>query len=260
MHPLQTCSLKTLLCLACYYALLLPSAHVAAAQAATNTVPLPKQFMDPQTAWGEATNGLRAGVSWFEFSGKKEIRTTVLSFNTNVAWNYVTPPGKKFLKCELRDAHGVLLTPRKGKKLDGELPQRILTKDLPYRPASGIHHRRTLDNWFLIGNGLPTILRDFFIEDVFRIEQEGDYTLTVGVAIYEFAPDRESVARIDLPPVTTKIHLRSAITPEGTSSGMVAAYVAGAALCVGGMLWLVAHRRRHNAGDACPRTAPHIAA
>ena len=105
MHILQSYRLKTPLCLGCYFAKLLLSVRIAAAEGATNTVPLPKEFLDQQTTWGEEANGLRAGVCWFEFSGKMEIRTTVLSFNTNVAWNYVTPPGKKFLKCELRDAH-----------------------------------------------------------------------------------------------------------------------------------------------------------
>jgi hypothetical protein len=238
--------------------MLLLSGKMAAAQGDTNALPLPKELLSSHMAWGEETNGVCAGIDW-ELSDKMNVRVVVLTFKTNVAWNYVAPPGKKFMAFELWDARGVLLTPLGGKKLDGELPQRILTKDLPYRPASGIHHRRTVDNRLLIGYGQPVIFRDVGIQDVYRIAQEGDYTLTVSVAIYKFAPDEQSVWRMDLPPVTAKIHLRATIAPEGTSSGMVTTYVAGAALCVAGVVWLVAHRRRHNGGDAAPRTATAMA-
>ena len=61
-----------------------------------------------------------------------------------------------------------------------------------------------IKNWLV----LPGQFRDFFIDDVYRIEHEGAYTLTVCVAIYEFAPDRQSVSRIDLPCVKAKLHLK----------------------------------------------------
>jgi len=229
--------------------------NVVAADGDTDAVPLPKEVLGPQTAWGVETNGFRAGVCWFETSGKMNIRTTVLTFKTNATWNYVAPPGKKFLKCELRDARGMLLTPLKGKKLDGEFSQVILTKDLPHSPAVGLHTPSMIENLLVLPAGLPGPFRHFFIEDVYRIDQEGDYTLTVCVAIYRFAPDRQSVSRIDLPPVTAKIHLRESVVPQGMSSGTTTAYVAGVALCVAGVVWLVARRRRHNAGNAGPRMA-----
>jgi hypothetical protein len=207
MHIIQSSRLKTSFCLSCYSATLLLSAQMAAAQADTNAAPLPKELLSPQMAWGEETNGIRAGVDW-GLSDKMSVRVVVLSFKTNETWLYVAPPGKEFRTFELRDARGVLLAPLNGKKLDGELPQQILAKNLPYRPASGIHHRKTLDNWLLIGYGQPVIFRDVDLQDVYQIAQEGDYTLTVCVAIYRFAPDQQSVLRIDLPPVTMKIHLK----------------------------------------------------
>jgi hypothetical protein len=192
--------------------MLLLSGNMAGAEGNTNAVLLPKDLISPHTAWGEETNGVRAGVDW-ELSDKMDVQVFVLTFETSAMWNYIAPPGKTFMKFELRDAQGGLLTSLKGKKLDGELPQRIPTKDLPFRPASGFHHRSTIDNRLLIGRGQPIIFRDVVIQDVYRIEQEGDYTLTVRVAIYKFAADEQSVFRMDLPPVTVKIHLRKVVNP-----------------------------------------------
>jgi len=254
MRMLQSCRLKTPLCLGCYFTVILLSAHIAGAERNTNAVPLPPGLISPHTAWGEETNGVRAGVDW-ELSGGMNVQVVLLTFKTNAAWHYVAPPGKKFLIFELRDARGVRLAPLKGKKLDGELPQRILTKDLPYRPASGAHHRSTIDNRVLIAAGSPWAFRDIVIQDVYRIEQEGDYTLTVCVAIYQFTPDEQSVSRMDLPPITAKLRLRKSIPPEGTASRLVTTYAIGIALCVAGVVWLVAERRRYNKGQAGQRTA-----
>jgi hypothetical protein len=253
MHLLQSCRLKTILCLGCFFPMLLLSAHVVAGEADTNAVPLPKELISPHTVWGEERNGIRAGVDW-EVSGGMNVQVVVLTFKTNAAWHYVAPHGKKFMTFELRDARGVLLAPLKGKQLDGELPQRILAKDLPLRRAVG-HHGSSLEDWLLLAAGSPCAFRDVVIQDVYRIEQEGDYTLMVCVAIYEFAPDEESVSRIDLPPVKTKIHLRESIPRAGTSFGLVTGYVAGAALCITGVVWLLAHRRKHNAGHVSLRIA-----
>jgi hypothetical protein len=191
--------------------MLLVFAHTVDAEGATNGVPVPNDLISPQSTWGEETNGFRAGVNW-ELSSKMEVRFIVLTSKTNVWWNYVAPPGKKFAKFELRNARGILLTPINGDKLDGELPQRILSEDLPQRPAIG-HHARTIDNPLLLDAGSPGLFRDVVIQNVYRIEQEGDYTLTGCIAIYEFAPDRQSVSRIDLPCVTVKLHL-TANKPE----------------------------------------------
>ena len=234
---------------------LLLSTFMALAQSTSNSVPVPQDLMGPRTAWGNETNSFRAGLVWGGLSGKMDVSVLVLTFKTNTGFNYVAPPEKKFLKSELRDARGVLLTPLKGKNLDGELVHRILTADLPHSPPAGIHNPAMIENWLMLGAGLPGVLRSFLIEDAYKIEREGDYTLTVWASIYEFAPDRQSVSRIDLPPVTAKIHLAASIAPEGASPGITAAYVVGATLCVAGVVWLVAHWRRRNGGSAGLRSA-----
>jgi hypothetical protein len=114
-----------------------------------------------------------------------------------------------------------------------------------------------IENRLMLGDGQPCPIRDIVIQDIYRIPQEGDYTLTVWASIYEFAPDRQSVSRIDLPPVTAKIHLAAGV-PSGTSPGMTTANMVGAALCVGGVVWLVAHRRRRNGENAGPQTAKAV--
>jgi hypothetical protein len=154
---------------------------------------------------------------------------------------------------ELRDARGALLTPLKGNRLAGDLPQQILNRDLPRTAAYG-HHASMLENWIMLVQSEPALIREFFIEDVYRIEQEGDYRLRVCVAIYEFSVAKEYVSRMDLLPITVTIHLKPSTTPEGASSGAVAAYGAGIALCVAGVVWLAAHWRRPISGDAGLRT------
>jgi hypothetical protein len=243
---LQSCTLRTLLCLRFYFAMLLLFWDMAAALGATNDLPVPKKLIGAQTAWGAETNGFRAGVNCELFDRgisrvSEGVQVVVLTAKTNTAWEYLAPPGKRFRTFELRDASGALVPPLKGKRLDAELPMRLLRKDLPYSRAIG-HHARMLENWLMIAPGEPTLIRDFFVDDVYRVEREGDYTLCVGVAIYKLDPDGQSLSRIDLPPVKMRIHLRQSPVSEGASSSMVITCVAGALFCVVGVLWLLGHR------------------
>lgn len=165
-------------------------------------------------AWGATTNQFCAGIFWATMDfGKgvfQDVDIVVKTSKTNAMWDYLIPPGRKLAKVELRDAQGVLLVPLKGKKLDGDLPQRILTKDLPRVPRFG-HSGGFLEGWLILGPNLPDRPWQFPMQDIYRIEKEGEYTFTVNVAIYHFMPDQQSVVRMDLPPVSTNIHL----TPSG---------------------------------------------
>ena len=51
-------------------------------------------------------------------------------------------------------------------------------------------------------------LRRFIIQDVYPIKQEGEYLLTIWPVIYQFSTNEQFVTRIDLPPVSRKVHLR----------------------------------------------------
>ena len=67
-----------------------------------------------KTAWGDETNGIRAGMNWEPFGRgnskvSESVQIVLLTSKTNTGFNYVAPPDKKFTKLELRDAQGVLL-------------------------------------------------------------------------------------------------------------------------------------------------------
>ena len=159
----------------------------------------------PGLVWGAETNGTRAGI--IAGRGVNEITVFIDRRKYLTNWSYVAPPDAKFSKIELQDTNGTVVTPTKGEKLDGDLPQQILLSDLPREPERGG------TNGFRSGGGYrdklyPTLkLKVFSIEDAYRVEKEGDYMLTVYPVIYQFMPDRPFVSRFDLPCVSIKIHL-----------------------------------------------------
>jgi hypothetical protein len=160
--------------------------------------------------WGQATNQLWAGVGWetrrVEQGSFQDVRILIQSTITNVILSYLLPPDHKLAKAELRDANGVLLAPLKGIDLDGDLPRQIPSKDLPHFPARA-HHLASLRNRLQLSPNIPKASWNFSMQDVYRIEQEGDYTFTVVVGLYHLEDEGESAVRMDLPPVTAKMHL-----------------------------------------------------
>ncbi len=173
-------------------------------------------FVVPGLVWGDETNGFRVGITCGDPGGKGIMafvaRTETNSTNQSRAYNsytrYLAPPGVKFVKVELRDTNAVVVAPLRGKTLDGILPKEIPTKDLPRNPVKGTNERGSgggLRDW-LVGN--PSTLQVFSIQDYYRIAKEGDYMLTVCPVIYKFETNTEYVYRVDLPCVTTKIHLK----------------------------------------------------
>lgn len=157
--------------------------------------------------WGAETNELCAGVNFVPLAQKHSnsgvVSIYVLTSKTNELWNYLTPPDGILAKLELRGPNGSIVG-RKwlAKKMDGELPGIIQRRDLAIDERHGL-----FKNQLLLLAGRPHSIRDFNIKDIYSIKEEGDYMLTVCVAVYEFAPDRNSAMRVDLPCVTTKIHL-----------------------------------------------------
>jgi hypothetical protein len=116
------------------------------------------------------------------------------------------PPEHKLAKAELRDSNGILLVPLKGKNLDADLPQQILNKDLPREPMIG-HNGGTPEGRLSFPPNLPVNPWEFSMQDIYRIEKEGNYTFTVCVAIYHFTDDKQSVVRMDLPSVSVHMYL-----------------------------------------------------
>jgi hypothetical protein len=100
-------------------------------------------------------------------------------------------------------------------KMDGELPQRISENQLRSWKSTvrmwvesfqGRGHGVYYD-YFFIGPNFPEMLKAVDISDVYKIKKEADYTLTVFPVIYKFETNYQYADRIDLPCVTTKIHL-----------------------------------------------------
>jgi hypothetical protein len=189
-----------------YFILSLVLSCYPATAAVTNSIP--NEFKNQAIVWGAEKDNFCVGLLSWQSDGNKSPATTITVFaltsKTNVMWNYVESPGNKFAKVELRDTNGVLLPPLQGKKLDDDLPLKIAEEDLPTTPTS-VHLGRA---WLILPPGIPQSLRDLRIDDTYHIQSEGDYTFTVCVAIYQFTPDRKSLLRVDLPSVTTKIHLK----------------------------------------------------
>lgn len=159
----------------------------------------------PGLVWGAETNGTRAGITAVQ--GVNGITVYVDKRQHVLNWTYVAPPNARFSKIELQDTNGTVITPIKGEKLDGDLPQQILLNDLPREPKIGTKERYSGGGLWDVLYGVPDKLKVFSIEEAYRIEKEGDYTLTVYPVIYHHVTDQPFVTRFDLPCVTTKIHL-----------------------------------------------------
>jgi hypothetical protein len=130
---------------------------------------------------------------------------------------FLKPPGDaKFLRLELRDPDGKVLAPLH--RQDGFLPPSLPVGIFP-RYSRQVRHDGNID----FRDGLfrsPAELATFTIQDAYRIEKEGDYTLTVCCSIYILPYNGHppanvdydnyqtlSATRADLPCVTAKIHL-----------------------------------------------------
>ena len=243
--------------MACLFAMCVSACGAAGPGANSNPITLPQDRAIDWGTWGAASNGLCVGVllppSIPSESPSQAVVVYVLTSRTNAFWNYLGPPSGGFSKLELLDANGLVVPPRSGGKATvREFPASLRRKELPMSPDG-----RMFLNELALAAGQPSVLRRFSLYDGYRIVHEGDYTLTVAAAIYEFAPDRQSVSRIDLPPVKAKIHLAASV-PSGMSPRATTAYVAGAALCVAGVVWLVAHRRKRPGENAGPQTTKAV--
>jgi hypothetical protein len=218
---------KLLLCLA-----LVLSGHCYADTHATGTnysAPDVRYYCPGIIIGNAGTNKVMAGV-WTmgdQFNFEVEIMAVPSSFQASRALPeyrpdpafgaFLKPPGKvKFLKVELRGQDGRVLAPVQ--KLDDSLPSTLPVKAfLQY--AQKERHAGNIDFQDRLYRS-PSELGEFTIQNAYRIEKEGDYTLTVCCAIYILPYNGHppanvdydkyqtlSATRVDLPCVTTKIHL-----------------------------------------------------
>jgi hypothetical protein len=130
----------------------------------------------------------------------------VLTSITGIEQDYVKPPSEKFSKFELLDSNGVIIAPLRGKELDGKLPQIIQSDDLPKTPKFG-RNAPILKGKLPLYQNRAWPLKEFRIPDAYQIKNDGVYTITVWPTIYHLSSDNQFVTRVDLPPVSMKIHL-----------------------------------------------------
>ena len=130
------------------------------------------------------------------------MRVGVGSVVYNCLGGYVGSPNGKFEKFELLNSNGVVVPFVKGMALEGQLPSRISIKEFPRWHDGGL---KNVIGFFT--NGVPDILSDVKLNELYRIPRVGDYTLTVCPAIYKFETNMDYLDRVDLPCVTTKVHL-----------------------------------------------------
>jgi hypothetical protein len=172
---------------------------------------IPTEFIGSDYVWGEETNEIRAGLACAndirDQTQMQLIQVLILTPKTNAVYDYVKPPNEKFARCELLNSNGTVMAPMRGKALAGELPQSIREEDLPKTPKFGRNNSLLAGALPLFQNN-PMELKRFVIQDVYPIKTEGDYTLTVWPVIYHFSTNGQFVTRLDLLPVSRKVHLR----------------------------------------------------
>lgn len=164
------------------------------------------------SALGQEAKGVYSEVLWrtgrygYGDWRKMLISVFVQTSKTNVYLDYLAPINRPFRRFELRDSRGKVMVPRHGAELERQLPLNIATKDWPRSPAYG-HHLEELKGQLWLRPGSKETYRSFRIQDLYQVDQEGDFVLTIAVSLYKFAADRQSVSRVDLPSVTTTVHL-----------------------------------------------------
>ncbi len=164
------------------------------------TNPLASWFADKSLVWSGETNGFRVVIEVYQKSPNNDVYIWAVSSN-QLEIAYVHPPSGKPPRMELRDTNGITVPPLKG-KMDGNMPDKLRPADFPITPPA------TLYNYILFGRNAPALLSSFSLNDVYHVKQEEDYTLTVFPVIYKFEASYEYANRIDLPTITTKVHLK----------------------------------------------------
>lgn len=155
--------------------------------------------------WKENTNGWRVQLYYWK-AKSMDVWVSVGIGNTvkNTGNGFLWTPNEKFAKCELTDSNGTAIFPKKGMMLEDQFPSILSVHAFPRWQNGGLKNR--------IGfftNSPPWILKQFRIKDVYQLKDESDYTLTVCPVIYKLGTNSENMAyRIDLPCITTKIHLK----------------------------------------------------
>jgi len=153
--------------------------------------------------WKQDTNGLRAQLLFVRTGEQTSLRLGVGSTVFNSLGGYVGSPEEAFLKFELRGSNGSVLPIEKGVRIISAPPAAISIGNLPRWPEGDLKSHIG----FFTNEG-PCVLYDIKINDVYKIKNEDDYTLTVEFYVYKLRARSEYLDRVDLPCITAKVHLK----------------------------------------------------
>lgn len=175
------------------------------------------QFWDG--VWAEDTNGWRVQLN-IQNANTPQV-AVVVSFGSVVrnsddgTGEYFLPPHELFPKFELKSSDGKILQPYPGCVVEKDCPSRIPVSSFPTYKISYL----VGEIWF-VTNGPPCPIVPQEFRAYYAITNKGEYTLTVRPVLYqnrtgkkiEIAKDFNGMNtncfdRVDLPEVSTKVHL-----------------------------------------------------
>jgi hypothetical protein len=157
--------------------------------------------------WQENTNNYWRVIIcfWDTNTPNSWVSIGVGSKAVNSGGGYYKAPHEKCAKFELANINnGTIIQPKEGASLEEQFPKSISVHDFPRWPDGQIKGL-----FGFLSNSPPAQLKEFRIRDIYNIVEEGDYTLTVSPVIYKYGTNADYLDRVDLPSVTTKIHLTS---------------------------------------------------
>jgi hypothetical protein len=96
----------------------------------------------------------------------------------------------------------MVVSPRIWASMDESFPEKMPLKKFP-RWSDG----QIKSGFGFVSNGPPDLVGKCVLKDIYAIKNEGDYTLTVCPVLYRYGTNSDFLDRVDLPCVTTKIHL-----------------------------------------------------
>jgi len=103
---------------------------------------------------------------------------------------------------DLKDTNGVLVIPRSVKSVESQFPAQIPEYKFPKWPDGGFKA-----HFGFFSNSPPVYLNEIALGQIYQIKVAGDYTFTVCPIIYKHEINAPYFDRVNLPCVTTKIHL-----------------------------------------------------
>ena len=154
-------------------------------------------------AWKEDTNGWRVQLNFWDPKIPSQFAVEVGSTIKNAGGGYFSAPTGKFSKFALLDSHGIMVPCKKGLSIEKELPPKMPLRVFPKWPDGEIK-----GHFGFRSNGPPSLVAKCLLNDIYSVKTEGDYTLTVCPVLYKYGTNEGYLDRLDLPCVTTKIHLK----------------------------------------------------